>query len=91
MTADVARYQPTTDIAPAPFSAGGNLIREAAAVMADAWPRYGLSRLHAVVDGPNTASRRVLERLGLTLHGPVEVYGSADMLLYTASAPAAGA
>ena len=36
MTADVARYQPTTDIAPAPFSAGGNLIREAAAVMADA-------------------------------------------------------
>ena len=36
MTADIARYQPTTDIAPAPFSTGGNLIREAAAVMADA-------------------------------------------------------
>ena len=36
MTADVARYQPTTDIAPAPFSAGGNLIREAAAVIPDA-------------------------------------------------------
>lgn len=56
-------------------------------VMADAWHRYGLSRLHAVVDTPNIPSRRVLERLGLTLHGTVDVYGSADMLVYTGIAP----
>ena len=74
-----------------PWHGLGLATEAGAAVMADAWPRYGLSRLHAVVDGPNTASRRVLERLGLALHGPVEVYGSADMLLYTASAPAPGA
>ena len=74
-----------------PWHGLGLATEAGAAVMADAWPRYGLSRLHAVVDGPNTASRRVLERLGLALHGPVEVYGSTDMLLYTASAPAPGA
>jgi len=70
-----------------PWHGLGLATEAAAAVMADAWQRYGLSRLHAVVDTPNVASRRVLERLGLCLHGAVEVYGSADMLLYTATGP----
>ena len=58
-----------------------------AGVLADAWLRYQLLRLHAVVDSPNLASRRVLERLGFQLQGPVEVYGNSDMMLYTISAP----
>lgn len=67
---------------------GQGLATEAsAAVLADAWTRYGLQRLHAVVDEPNLPSRRVLERLRFSLHGPVEVYGSAAMLLYDAIAP----
>jgi [ribosomal protein S5]-alanine N-acetyltransferase len=70
-----------------PWHGAGLATEAAAAVMADAWRRYGLSRLHAVVDTPNTASRRVLDRVGLALHGAVEVYGSTDMLLYTAAAP----
>ncbi|MBK7785336.1 MAG: GNAT family N-acetyltransferase [Gemmatimonadetes bacterium] len=74
-----------------PWHGLGLATEAGAAVMADAWTRYGLARLHAVVDTPNTASRRVLERLGLDLHGPVEVYGSADMLVYTATASTRGA
>lgn len=59
------------------------------AVLADAWRRYNLPRLHAVVDAPNISSRRVLERLAFDLHGPVEIYGSANMVLYTAKPCAA--
>jgi len=70
-----------------PWHGLGLATEAGAVVMADAWQRYGLSRLHAVVDTPNFASRRVLERLGLDLHGAVDIYGSADMLLYTATAP----
>ncbi len=55
----------------------------ARAVLRDAFHRYGLSKLHAVVDTPNIASRRVLEKAGFRQNGPVEVYGSKDMLLYT--------
>ena len=57
------------------------------AVLADAWTRYELPKLHAVVDAPNLPSRRVLERLGFQLDGPVEVYGSTDMMLYSSVAP----
>ncbi|HEV8176650.1 MAG TPA: GNAT family N-acetyltransferase [Gemmatimonadales bacterium] len=67
---------------------GLGLATEAGAgVLADAWLRYQLPRLHAVVDSPNLASRRVLERLGFQLQGPVEVYGDSDMMLYTIAAP----
>jgi RimJ/RimL family protein N-acetyltransferase len=57
-------------------------------VLDDAWGRYDIERLHAVVDTPNLPSRRVLERVGLYEKGPVEVYGSRDMLLFTADRPA---
>ncbi len=71
---------------------GLGLATEAASgVLADAWQRYQLPRLHAVVDSPNLASRRVLERLGLQLQGPVDVYGSSDMLLYTIATPTSAA
>jgi ribosomal-protein-alanine N-acetyltransferase len=71
---------------------GLGLATEAAAqVRADAWLRYQRPQIHAVVDSPNLASRRVLERLGLTLQGPVEVYGSSDMMLYTIPAPTGAA
>ena len=53
------------------------------AVLADAYPRYGLAALHAVVDAPNGASRRVLQKLGFADRGRVQVYGSDDMILYT--------
>ena len=33
-------------------------------VVADAFARYGLERMAAIVDEPNTGSRRVLEKLG---------------------------
>jgi len=62
---------------------GCGIATEAAgAVLADAYPRYGLAAVHAVVDAPNGASRRVLEKLGLADRGPVRVYGSDDMVLY---------
>jgi ribosomal-protein-alanine N-acetyltransferase len=66
-----------------PWQGLGLATEAGAAVLADARMRYELSRIHAVVDVPNLPSRRVLERLGLQLVGPVEVYGSSDMLLYT--------
>ena len=67
---------------------GRGLVTEASeAVLADAWNRYDLQQIHAVVDSPNLPSRRVLERIGFQLNGPVEVYGSADMMLYTLTAP----
>jgi RimJ/RimL family protein N-acetyltransferase len=65
-----------------PFHGQGLTTEAAAAVVADAFPRYGLAALHAVVDAPNTASRRVAEKLGFTYQGPVKVYGSEDMVLY---------
>lgn len=71
---------------------GMGLATEASgAVLQDAWRRNALPRIHAVVDGPNAASIRVLERLGFLRHGTVEVYGSQDMVLYTLEAPVAGA
>lgn len=62
----------------------------AAAVVRDAWLRYALPRLHAVVDAPNAASIRVLQKLGFTRHGRVEVYGSPDMLVFTRTPPTLG-
>ncbi|MEO8002723.1 MAG: GNAT family N-acetyltransferase, partial [Arenimonas sp.] len=67
---------------------GSGLATEACKVaVADAWNRYNLSQLHAVVDAPNLPSRRVLERLGFQLNGAIEVYGSTEMVLYTSVAP----
>lgn len=44
---------------------GRGMATEAAgAVLANAYSRYGISSVHAVVDAPNRASCRVLERLG---------------------------
>jgi RimJ/RimL family protein N-acetyltransferase len=67
---------------------GSGLATEAAqAALADAWQRLRLPEVHAVVDRPNTASRRVLERCGFALDGAVTVYGSDDMLRYTRRRP----
>ncbi len=69
---------------------GLGLTTEAArAVVADAFPRYGLGAMHAVMDTPNAASRRVAEKLGFTYRGQVTVYGSDEMVLYTLSRDAA--
>ncbi|MGK2857678.1 MAG: GNAT family N-acetyltransferase [Thermoanaerobaculia bacterium] len=85
---DHGRWGPELAFMLARSAQGAGLATEAASlVVQDAWRRYGLSSLHAVVDTPNIASRRVLERVGFALHGPVEVYGSKDMLLYTAAKP----
>ena len=63
---------------------GRGMATEAAAVvLADAYTRYGLATLHAVVDAPNGASRRVLGKLGFAYGGRVQVYGSDKMILYT--------
>ena len=70
-----------------PWQGIGLATEASAAVLADAWTRYHLTRLHAVVDAPNFPSRRVLERLGFQLNGSVEVYGSTEMMLYTAATP----
>ena len=70
-----------------PWQGRGLATEAAAAVMADAWHRFSLPRIHAVVDTPNHASRRVLERIGMRLEGPVVVYGSADMLVYAIEVP----
>lgn len=70
-----------------PWQGLGLATEASGAVLADAWNRYGLQQLHAVVDAPNLPSRRVLERLGFQLQGPVEVYGSTEMMLYTSEAP----
>ena len=52
-------------------------------MLADAYARYGLAAVHAVVDAPNGASRRILEKLGFADRGQVRVYGSDEMILYT--------
>jgi len=70
-----------------PWQGRGLATEAAAAVMADGWTRFSLLRMHAVVDTPNLASRRVVERIGMRLEGPVEVYGSTAMLVYTIEAP----
>jgi len=70
-----------------PWQGFGLATEASEAVLADAWTRHDLPKLHAVVDAPNLPSRRVLERLGFQLNGPVEVYGSTDMMLYTSVAP----
>ncbi len=63
---------------------GYGLATEAAgAVLADAYTRYDLAAVHAVVDAPNGASRRVLAKLGFADRGRVRVYGSDEMILYT--------
>ena len=63
---------------------GRGLATEAAgAVLADAYPRYRLAAVHAVVDAPNRASRRVLDKLGFADRGRVPVYGSDEMTLYS--------
>ena len=67
---------------------GRGIAQEAArAVVADAFNRHELPRLHAVMDGPNAASRKVVERLGFTPRGQVSIYGSEDMYLYTLDRP----
>lgn len=71
-----------------PWQGIGLATEASAAVLTDAWARHHLPRLHAVVDTPNLPSRRVLERLGFQLNGPVEVYGSTEMMLYTMTIPA---
>jgi RimJ/RimL family protein N-acetyltransferase len=82
------RWGPELSYMLAPGWQGRGLATEAAAaVMADAWTRFHLTRMHAVVDPPNHASQRVLERVGMRLEGPVDVYGGAGMLLYTIEAP----
>ncbi len=68
----------------APALQGRGLATEAAgAVLIDAYPRYCLAAVHAVVDAPNGASRRVLGKLGFADQGRVRVYGSDEMILYT--------
>ena len=63
---------------------GRGLATEAAgAVLADAYPRYRLAAVQAVVDAPNRASRRVLDKLGFADRGRVQVYGSDEMTLYS--------
>ena len=47
-----------------PFHGRGLTTEAAGAVVADAFPRYGLAVLHAVMDTPNVASQRVAEKLG---------------------------
>lgn len=69
---------------------GQGIVTEAArAVVLDAFPRYGLITLHAVMDAPNWASRRVAEKLGFAYQGPVHVYDSDDMVLYVLDRAAA--
>lgn len=66
---------------------GSGLATEASrAVLDDAFHRLKLPRVHAVVDAPNVPSRRVAEKSGFQFAGPVEVYGSADMVLYSLDA-----
>jgi RimJ/RimL family protein N-acetyltransferase len=66
-----------------PFHGHGLITEAAYAVVVDAFQRYGLASLHAVVDIPNVASRRVAEKLGFRYRGPVRVYGSEEMVLYS--------
>lgn len=72
-----------------PFHGRGLATEAAGAVIADAFPRYGLAALHAVMDTPNTASRKVAEKLGFAYRGPVSVYGSDDMVLFSLARNAA--
>jgi RimJ/RimL family protein N-acetyltransferase len=71
------------------FHGRGYATEAARATVDDAFARYGLGTIHAVCDTPNVASRRVLERLGFEFRGAVEVYGSAEMVLYTCTAGSA--
>jgi RimJ/RimL family protein N-acetyltransferase len=41
------------------------------AVIADAWARLDMDRIITVMDSPNRASRRLVDKLGFTFEGPV--------------------
>jgi ribosomal-protein-alanine N-acetyltransferase len=63
---------------------GRGLATEAlATVVADVFERHGAVRVHAIMDTPNVASRRVAERVGFVFRGQVEAYGSSEMVYYT--------
>jgi [ribosomal protein S5]-alanine N-acetyltransferase len=59
----------------------GYATEAAGAAIAAGLEQLGLERVVAVADPGNTASRRVMEKLGMTYVGPRRVYGR-DMVLY---------
>lgn len=65
----------------------GVALEAARAVVADAFSRLDLPRIHIVADIANTRSIRLAERLGFTLRGRVAVQGPDDMHLYVQERP----
>ena len=63
---------------------GQGLATEAlATVVSDVFERHGVARVHAIMDTPNAASRRVAERVGFVFRGQLDAYGSSEMVYYT--------
>jgi ribosomal-protein-alanine N-acetyltransferase len=63
---------------------GRGLATEALArVVTDVFERHDVARVHAIMDVPNVASRRVAERVGFVLRGQIDAYGSSEMVYYT--------
>ncbi|MEA2429264.1 MAG: [ribosomal protein S5]-alanine N-acetyltransferase [Thermoleophilaceae bacterium] len=68
----------------APDRRGRGYAPEAArAALAAGFGELGLARIVAVTDPANTASRRVMEKLGMTLAGPGRHYGRETVLYET--------
>lgn len=81
---DAGRLGPELAYMVARSAHGQGVATEAAeAVLVDAYARYALTAVHAVVDTPNLASIRVLQKLGFRNDGQVSVYGSDAMTLFT--------
>lgn len=69
------------------FFGTGYATEAANAVVEDAFERFQLPKIHAVLDIPNIASKRVIEKCGFSMFGQVSAYGSDEMLLFVKNNP----
>ncbi len=67
----------------------GYATEAATACLRYGFEQLGLDRIIAITDPDHTASRRVMEKLGMTYDGPRLFYGR-EMVQYAATTPAAG-
>ena len=68
-----------------PYFGQGFIPEAVSRLIEDSFERLGSDKLQAIIDAPNHASRRVVEKLSFCFRGKVTAYGSDDMVQYTLS------
>lgn len=69
------------------FFGFGYATEAANAVVEDAFERFQIPKIHAVLDTPNIGSKRVIEKCSFSMVGQVHAYGSDEMLLFVKNNP----